>query len=292
MRLTLITPACDWQVSLERVKVLPRYWGLNVAGAGRVPAAGMTETMLTRRTFAAGFAAGGLLSAARAEPRPQTVRAVLELFTSQGCSSCPAADKLFVKLSKDPDVITLSMPVTIWDYLGWKDTLAQHQFTVRQRHYGIVRGDRHVYTPQAVVNGVAHAVGSDFHAIEAARKASQEAPGVLALAVGLVQAGTGWKAEIAAGSGSGCVFLARYERHRTVEIGRGENTGRKLTYTNVVRDFVRLADYSGAALSLDLPADLRNSPGEGFALLVQAGTERRPGAILGAAESPREIATQ
>src|SRR3954470_9843998 len=85
-------------------------------------------------------------------------RAVVELFTSQGCSSCPAADKVIGELAKDPSVIALSMPIDYWDYLGWKDTLADARFTARQKAYSQVRGDREVYTPQVVVNGFSHVI--------------------------------------------------------------------------------------------------------------------------------------
>src|SRR5580700_6459943 len=100
---------------------------------------------------------------ASAEPR-----AVIELFTSQGCSSCPAADKLLSELRNDSSLITLSLPIDYWDYLGWKDTLAMPGHTARQKAYSHVRGDREVYTPQVVVNGVAQALGSDRAEIEKA----------------------------------------------------------------------------------------------------------------------------
>src|SRR6185369_13617653 len=93
-------------------------------------------------------------------------RGVIELFTSQGCSSCPPADKLAGELARDPSLIVLSLPVDYWDYLGWKDTLALPGHTNRQRAYSKARGDREVYTPQVVVNGVKHVLGSDKTAIE------------------------------------------------------------------------------------------------------------------------------
>src|ERR1700761_4768947 len=99
--------------------------------------------------------------AAAAEPR-----AVVELFTSQGCSSCPPADKVIGELAKDPSVIALSMPIDYWDYLGWKDTLADSGFSARQKAYSKARGDREVYPPQAIINGSAHVVGSDRDGIE------------------------------------------------------------------------------------------------------------------------------
>src|SRR5215475_15387614 len=93
-------------------------------------------------------------------------RAVVELFTSQGCSSCPPADKIIGELAKDPNVIAMSMPIDYWDYLGWKDTLADSRFSARQRAYSKVRGDRDVYTPQAIVNGSTQVIGSNRAGIE------------------------------------------------------------------------------------------------------------------------------
>jgi hypothetical protein len=95
-------------------------------------------------------------------------RAVLELFTSQGCSSCPAADRLLGELTSDPSLITMSLAVDYWDYLGWQDTLALHGHTKRERAYAAARGDRDVYTPQIVVNGAVAVLGSDKNAIESA----------------------------------------------------------------------------------------------------------------------------
>src|SRR5260221_3654786 len=88
-------------------------------------------------------------------------RAVVELFTSQGCSSCPPADKILGELAKDPSIIALSMPIDYWDYLGWQDTLADSRFSARQKAYSQMRRDRDVYTPQLVVDGSAHAISSD-----------------------------------------------------------------------------------------------------------------------------------
>src|SRR5512146_2271654 len=98
-------------------------------------------------------AAGLIVAASIASASAQEPRAVLELFTSQGCSSCPAADKLLGELANDPSVIALSLPIDYWDYLGWKDTLADKRFTARQKAYSHMRGAREVYTPQVVING-------------------------------------------------------------------------------------------------------------------------------------------
>src|SRR5271169_6656660 len=120
--------------------------------------------MLRCRYASASLIAGFLITTygiARAESR-----ALLELFTSQGCSSCPAADKLLGDLAADPSLIALSLPIDYWDYLGWKDTLASPGDSARQRAYAHVRGDRQVYTPQIVVNGAMHVLGSDQSAVE------------------------------------------------------------------------------------------------------------------------------
>ena len=108
--------------------------------------------------------AGALICTASMLPPPAGAgepRAVIELFTSQGCSSCPPADKVIGELARDPTLITLSLPVDYWDYLGWKDTLALHGHSNRERAYADTRGDREVYTPQVVVNGIVHVLGSD-----------------------------------------------------------------------------------------------------------------------------------
>src|SRR6185437_9593644 len=105
------------------------------------------------------FALAALTAAAVAMPAlAGEPRAVIELFTSQGCSSCPAADKLLGELAADPSLVPISVPIDYWDYLGWKDTLADPRNTARQKSYAHVRGDGQVYTPQVVVNGSVHAL--------------------------------------------------------------------------------------------------------------------------------------
>src|ERR1700753_3538712 len=126
-------------------------------------------------------------------------RAVVELFTSQGCSSCPPADKLIGELAKDPSIIALSMPIDYWDYLGWKDTLADSRFSARQKAYSHMRGDRDVYTPQAVINGEAHVIGSDRAGIEGAIDETEKTSGVMSVPVSM--SGTGKQTDV---SVAGC----------------------------------------------------------------------------------------
>src|SRR5438128_7402078 len=159
-------------------------------------------------------------SSAQAEPR-----AVVELFTSQGCSSCPAADKLLGELAADPSLVVISVPIDYWDYLGWKDTLADPRNTARQKAYAHARGDGQIYTPQVVVNGSLHALGSDKAAIELAIAASRKNGAMsllptLALTDGRLTVSVPDAADFHTGAE---VWLFGLSRSATVAIGRGEN---------------------------------------------------------------------
>jgi len=236
---------------------------------------------------AIGLAAAG---PARAGERP---KAVVELFTSQGCSSCPPADALLGELAEEPDVIALTLPVHYWDYLGWKDTLASPQHSERQRAYAEARGDRKVYTPQMVVNGLQHIVGNSRAKVEKAVEASR--PGALSLVTdaSLARRGRGVVIEIgeaAARAEPADVLLAWIDRMASVKIDRGENTGREIRYYNVVRRMQVVGLWSGPTLTLQVePIEL--SPGQRLAVLVQAREGGRPGAILGAALSAPDLAS-
>src|SRR6202165_3686974 len=145
----------------------------------------MTQNLISRWSGPLGvFAIVAIIRPAHAEPR-----AVRELFTSQGCSSCPPADQIIGELAEDPAVIALSMPIDYWDYLGWKDTLADSRFSARQKAYSQMRGDREVYTPQVVVNGSAQVIGSDRAGIESGIGATRKADGVMSVPVTMTQAG-------------------------------------------------------------------------------------------------------
>lgn len=214
-------------------------------------------------------------------------RAVIELFTSQGCSSCPAADNILAALAEDPGIVALSFPVTYWDYLGWKDTLARPEFTERQRAYAGERKDRAVYTPQLIVNGRDAVIGSDRPGIERAIEQHTRAQRGPSIAIELVSDRDTITAKLggsADGSGAATVWLVQLDRRDTVEIGRGENKGRQVTYANVVRHMQPIGRWKGQPMSLDLPArDLLKDRNHGIALLLQTDADGRPGAILGAA---------
>jgi len=132
------------------------------------------------------WAALALVAAAGgASAQPPAPLQVVELFTSQGCSSCPPADKVLGELAADPSLVAISLPIDYWDYLGWKDTLADSRNTARQKAYAHARGDGQVYTPQVVVNGSLHVLGSDKAAIERAIAQTKQTEGMLSLPVGL-----------------------------------------------------------------------------------------------------------
>ncbi len=160
-------------------------------------------------------------------------KSVVELFTSQGCNSCPPADKLLGRLTQNPNVIPLTLAVDYWDYLGWKDTLALHEHTKRQRHYAKVRGDMNVYTPQAIVNGIKYAIGSDEREISAAlRNHPTNEPEIPLL---VKRDGENISVDVGASQGKATVWMLAVTSKVEVKIAKGENKGETITYFNVVR---------------------------------------------------------
>ena len=211
-------------------------------------------------------------------------KTVVELFTSQGCSSCPPADKLLGEIAKNERVVALSLSVDYWDYLGWRDTLALHAHGVRQKAYAEVRGDRRVYTPQVVINGVAQAIGSDRGAIMNAI-ATAEVNRVPAIPVTLKRNGD--KIGVVVGAGTGMkapVFLLTIASETAVVIGRGENRGKTISYHNAVRTWRRLGEWVGAEMRASVPlSEITGSGADGVVVIVQAGSVEEPGPIRGAA---------
>jgi hypothetical protein len=143
------------------------------------------------------------------------VRAVLELFTCQGCSSCPPADRLLTEWARDPNLVAISFPIDYWDYLGWHDTLAHRDFTLRQQAYSHARGDRNVYTPQIVVNGLWHMVGSDRRAVEAAFREIEKSGG-LTIPVAISESPGGHIVAVGPGQGEGEIWLVPIQRSARV----------------------------------------------------------------------------
>ena len=225
----------------------------------------------------------------------QKPKAVVELFTSQGCSSCPPADALMVELSQDPDVVALTLPVTYWDYLGWKDTLGQDAFSKRQKLYAKARGDNQIYTPQAVINGTSHMIGSEKSEIR--KRIADITTDPLDAAITLTEDGGTLRIALAPLPGapetSGSVWVLPTSRAVTVPITRGENQGKTVSYANVVRALMRVGSWDGKAGEIRVPIAATQAPdADGYVVIVQAEKPGRfgytyPGEILAAARSGR-----
>ncbi len=214
------------------------------------------------------------------------MKAVLELFTSQGCSSCPPADALMEKFAARKDVLALSLPVDYWDYLGWKDTLANPKFSDRQRLYAKHRGDGRVYTPQMVVSGRIHTIGSSASSIERAINDAAAEFGKVQVPVNVradkahvyIDTGT---APQGANLKEATIWLAMVERVVEVKIQRGENRGKTIKYYNVVREMNPVGMWSGKPASITLPRDvIATKKNTLCAVFLQVG---RAGPIVGAA---------
>lgn len=196
---------------------------------------------------------------------------LVELFTSQGCSSCPPADAVLQTISYRPDTVAVSRPVTYWDRLGWKDTLALEANTTLQRDYarrgGVGAG---VYTPQAMVQGVDGVVGSQKEKLEALISKAQRTPQPrLSVAGGAVTI------EGAAAKPAQVSLLALKKR-AVVQIGNGENGGRRVTYTNVLIGERALGNWSGGKTTIAVPAAaLRVAGADAYALVLREGAAGR-----------------
>ncbi len=232
------------------------------------------------------------MAAVQAQAPAKPLKAVIELFTSQGCSSCPPADALVVELAKDPTLIALTLPVTYWDYLGWKDTLGKDSFAKRQKFYAKARGDGQVYTPQVVINGASHAIGSEKAEIEKA--VSQVATTGFAARVTLKEESGALQIHVAPANGdsetTAGIWVLPTTRQAAVPVTRGENQGRTLSYANVVRGMVRVGDWTGKDTTVTAPLSATQAPeADGYVVVVQAEWPGKhglmmPGAILGAAK--------
>jgi hypothetical protein len=216
---------------------------------------------------------------------PAVISTVLELFTSQGCSSCPPADELLKSYAGRPDVIALSLPVDYWDYLGWKDTLASAKNSERQRAYAKARGDGAVYTPQVVVNGLAHAVGSDRSQIElqiaktAMKFADRRVPMRFWRTTSMIIVEVASAPDGAAPT-EATIWLAPVEDTVEVEIERGENHGKTVKYANVVHEMTPIGTWTGKPMRIQLAAQPFIKPGQmRYAVLLQEGAA---GPIIGA----------
>jgi hypothetical protein len=208
--------------------------------------------------FAAAVLAFGAF--AHAAERP----VVVELFTSQGCSSCPPADKFMEELAAKPGVVALTLPVDIWDYLGWTDSFAKHEYSVRQQSYAPHMPSRSVYTPQMVIGGSADIVGSrreDALALIETVGAPGNPGADLTLAINGDVLAVELKAPPEMAGTKATVWLARLLSRREVTIGSGENNGKTITYSNIVRELSSIGAWDGSA-SATFQAPVRVDGGE------------------------------
>jgi hypothetical protein len=205
---------------------------------------------------------------------------VVELYTSQGCSSCPAADKVLKSLSTQSNVIALSLNVDYWDYLGWEDDLALAGNSKRQRKYAKVMRSRHVYTPQLMVDGKMDVIGSRRSQVDSAvashSKMKDQAQVDAKVSGDTVQVSVRSSGE---SEGDSVIWLVGYDSSITKQIGAGENRGRSIEYSNVVREWREVGRWDGKA-PLDLQST-RPKGGSGFAVIVQ---KDEVGPILGATQ--------
>jgi hypothetical protein len=215
------------------------------------------------------------------------VVAVIELFTSQGCSSCPPADALLKDIAAShKDVMALSLPVDIWDYIGWKDTLASAKNSERQRAYSRLLGSGPVYTPQVVINGVAQAIGSDSREIDAAMEKAKAAVGSKHVPVRLWPHRNSVIIEMGDAPSNievkeSTIWLAVVQKSVDVQVQRGENEGSTLTYHNVVRELTPVGVWTGKAATIQLLRSAFMRPDiEDIIVLIQ---EADYGPIIGAA---------
>lgn len=209
---------------------------------------------------------------------------VVELFTSQGCSSCPPADAYLGELARQPGIIALAFHVDYWDYIGWKDPLAIPQATERQRRYTQALGARYLYTPEMVIDGRQDATGSDRAAVSRLIRSERTAVPKVPLSV-REQPGGRYTIDIPAADirGTATVWMAVFDREHKTAVERGENSGRSLHDYNAVRELRNLGVWSGKPLQI--PIDMALTPANGCAILLQA--DHQPGdgqgPILGAA---------
>ena len=229
--------------------------------------------------------ASGALALANRDAGPSRGPVVMELFTSQGCSSCPPADEMFAHFANRPDVIALALHVDYWDYLGWEDPFAQPAFTARQKAYAVAAHSRSIYTPQTIIEGAQSLIGADSAALEALVAQEKARPAQVVLNVA---GGSGrYTIDLSAPSPlnqPAVVQIVRYAPHARVAILRGENAGMVVNYANVVTAWHVVADWDGQSAARMTARIEGDQPA---VLIVQAIMNGKsgplPGPILAAA---------
>lgn len=211
---------------------------------------------------------------------------VVELFTSQGCNSCPPADAVLEKLVDQGSALALAYHVDYWNYLGWADTLGSKQNTQRQYGYASTMGRSNVYTPQAVLNGRKDVNGADLSAIQTGLETLSHQGQGLTVPINASASNKEIDITLGAGSGKADVVIAYFKRRQVVTIARGENAGKTIPYLNSVNEVETVGMWSGAPMSLKIPMSVMDgSKYDGCAVLLQqTGPNGEPGPIIGAAK--------
>lgn len=212
---------------------------------------------------------------------------VVELFTSQGCNSCPPADAVFADLAREGEVVALAYHVNYWDYLGWQDTLGSVENTQRQYDYMKSFGTRSVYTPQAVINGRAHVNGSVRSEVTGALDGMANGGNGLKVGISVTRSGDSVVIQTDSAKepvGEAHVVLVYYDQMQPVVITRGENLGKTVNYWNAVKGIQTAGMWHGKAARFEMPVSDMAKKGSNCAVLLQsAGKDGAPGPILGAA---------
>lgn len=212
------------------------------------------------------------------------IKGVVELFTSQGCASCPPADAAFRKLIGQGDVVALAYHVDYWNYLGWNDTMASKDNTARQYAYARTMGRSGVYTPQAIINGRDHISGADLNGINVKLDDFQHQGKGLTVAVNAAMKGDELEIKIGAGQGKANVVVAYFDKEQLVSPKGGENNGQQIAYLHAVSDVETVGMWDGKEMNVVLPANVLDKAGRrGLAVLLQSSTPSGdPAAIIGA----------
>ena len=239
----------------------------------------MTYTLTRRNALALGAAAMFAKPVFAASKRP----VIVELFTSQGCSSCPPADAYFKVLKKESDVVALSYHVDYWDYLGWRDTLGSAEFSQRQYDYAKSRGDKNVYTPQMIINGGNHFVGSQRSKVAGAIDSARDEDTGRWVDIATSDNNTDVMINIPEGEPmkEATLWLMAFAPSVSTEIKKGENAGSTVDYYNVVRKMVPAGMWHGDAAKIVLPkSSVIPEDCKGWVALLQEG---KVGRVIGAA---------
>ncbi|MEX0345177.1 MAG: DUF1223 domain-containing protein [Rhizobiaceae bacterium] len=243
--------------------------------------------MIRQLLVSAALAAVVAVSPAEAGKARQ-VSGVVELFTSQGCHSCPPADRVLVDLANEGEVIALGYHVDYWDYLGWKDTLGSPEYTERQYGYSRTFAERSVYTPQAVINGRLHLNGGDRRSIDRNIQQMDASGEALPIKIDVEESGDSLIISADEGDvdalGDAHLVLVYFDKAKDVKIDRGENRGKTITYANIVTGLQTAGMWHGDAIRYELPMSEISKHGDGgCAVLLQVvSKDGSPGAIIGA----------